>query len=149
MTAALPDDRVQLRASPGGRDEAHQAVEAAIEVGLVDLQRAVRGFRVFGRVPSSVRSAHCGGVPGARQPVFFDLITHIPRNMHASCFVACTKDGSILRRQHGEYRAEVLCTLYQRWIELFTPIGGERHAVSLPMCAAQTRGTSPPPAHMG
>ena len=42
MTAALPDDRVQLRASPGGRDEAHQAIEAAIEVGLVDLQRAVR-----------------------------------------------------------------------------------------------------------
>src|SRR5215218_11095172 len=41
MTAALPDDRVQLRASPGGRDEAHQAVETAIEVGLVDLQRAV------------------------------------------------------------------------------------------------------------
>src|SRR4051794_34036843 len=42
MTAALPDDRVQLRASPGGRDEAHQAIEAAIEVVLVDLQRAVR-----------------------------------------------------------------------------------------------------------
>ena len=42
MTAALPDDRVQLRASLGGRDEAHQAIEAAIEVGLVDLQRAVR-----------------------------------------------------------------------------------------------------------
>src|SRR5215210_3578686 len=42
MTAALPDDRVQLRASPGGWDAAHQAVEAAIEVGLVDLQRAVR-----------------------------------------------------------------------------------------------------------
>src|SRR3954465_9753097 len=36
MTAALPDDRVQLRASPGGRDEAHQAIEAGCKRGWVN-----------------------------------------------------------------------------------------------------------------
>src|SRR5437899_4289475 len=41
MAADLPDDRLQLAAGRVGRDQGHEAIEPAVKVGLVALERCV------------------------------------------------------------------------------------------------------------
>jgi hypothetical protein len=42
MAADLLDDFLKLAAGFVGRDQAHQAVEASVQIGLVDFERAIR-----------------------------------------------------------------------------------------------------------